>query len=234
MGRTAWAEAEFADFLAAIENRADVERWRRLPGLHQLSRRGLEMARRLSEWREDEARRQNRPLRQVMRDDVLVAIAKRQPSSRRDLEALRDFNRPASCKQEPGDPGVLDEARAVPEDQLPAVPAARTTAPAHLDGRQPPVRRSGPVLHAEQGRRLAPGQRLGPQAPDPLVPGRPARHDRPGLLQGWRGELCGALLLEVLEGRRTFRVVDPGSEFPIALDAGPRRRPITLTASERT
>src|SRR5271166_6258317 len=77
MGRTDWAEAEFADFLADVANRADAERWRRLPGLHQLSRRGLEAARRLCAWREDEAGRQNRPLRQVMRDDVLIAIAKR-------------------------------------------------------------------------------------------------------------------------------------------------------------
>ena len=40
---------------------ADEERWRRLPGLNHLSRRSLEMARRLSEWREDEARRQIGP-----------------------------------------------------------------------------------------------------------------------------------------------------------------------------
>src|SRR3954452_8123992 len=93
-GRTAWAEGEFAHFVDTIQNRVEEERWRRLPGLHQLSRRGLEIARRLAEWRHEEARRTNRPLRQVLRDDLLVAIAKRQPSSRRDLEALRDFNRP--------------------------------------------------------------------------------------------------------------------------------------------
>ena len=48
MGRAAWAEEEFADFLDAIVNRADLERWRRLPGLHQLNRRGLEMVRLLA------------------------------------------------------------------------------------------------------------------------------------------------------------------------------------------
>src|SRR3954466_2403621 len=63
-GRTSWAEDEFAQFLAAIQNRVEEERWRRLPGLHQLSRRGLEIARRLAEWRFEEARRTNRPLRQ--------------------------------------------------------------------------------------------------------------------------------------------------------------------------
>ena len=67
MGRESWAAEEFADFLGSIESRAEEERWRRLPGLHQLNRRSLEMARRLSEWREDNARRTNRPLRQTVR-----------------------------------------------------------------------------------------------------------------------------------------------------------------------
>lgn len=119
LGRTAWAEEEFGDFVNSIARRADEERWRRLPGLNQLSRRGLEMARRVAQWREDEARRQNRPLRQVMRDDLLVAIVKRQPSNRRGLEALRDFNRPALLNRSDEILQALDEARRLPEDQLP-------------------------------------------------------------------------------------------------------------------
>ena len=35
MGRSDWAETEFGDFLSSTLNRADQERWRRLPGLHQ-------------------------------------------------------------------------------------------------------------------------------------------------------------------------------------------------------
>ena len=41
---------------------------------------------------------------------------------------------------------------------------------------------------------------------------------RPVLLQGWRADLCGRLLLDVLEGRVALRVVDPRSEFPVALE----------------
>jgi len=48
LGRGWWAEAEFADYLKTIEQRADQDRWRRLPGLHQLNRRSLEAARRLA------------------------------------------------------------------------------------------------------------------------------------------------------------------------------------------
>ena len=56
LGRAAWAEEEFEEFVASVARRADEERWRRLPGLNQLGRRGMEMARQLSLWREDEAR----------------------------------------------------------------------------------------------------------------------------------------------------------------------------------
>ena len=123
LGRTEWANAEFDDLLESIAERADLDRWRRLPGLHQLGRRSLEMARRLADWRENEARRQNRPLRQVVRDDLLVAIAKRQPRNRRDLEALRDFNRPALLNRSQEILAILDAARLVPDDQLPDLPA---------------------------------------------------------------------------------------------------------------
>ena len=47
--------------------------------------------------------------------------------------------------------------------------------------------------------------------------GRP-EGDRPALVEGWRGEVCGELLLDVLAGRRTLRVVDPASDFPVALE----------------
>jgi len=218
MGRTDWAEAEFTDFLTAVENRADAERWRRLPGLHQLSRRGLEMARRLSAWREDEASRQNRPLRQVMRDDVLMAIAKRQPSSRRDLEALRDFNRPGLLSKSQAILAVLDEARAVAEEHLPQPPQRPDDSPG--------ASTVASLLSAALGQHCTQNKIAGSLLANVsdlrhlirwYLEGRP-EHDRPGLLEGWRGELCGALLLEVLEGRRTFRVVDPSSEFPVAVE----------------
>jgi ribonuclease D len=219
MGRTAWAEAEFADSLQAIANRADEDRWRRLPGLHQLSRRGLEMARRLAEWREDEARRQNRPLRQMLRDDVLVAIARRQPSNRRDLEALRDFNRPSLVSRSPSILAVLEASRAVPEELLPE----------HLQrpDDSPGASTVASLLSAALGQLCVQNRIAGSLVANVAdlkhlirwyLDGRP-QHARPVLLEGWRDELCGHLLLEVLDGRRTFRVVDPASDFPVALEA---------------
>jgi ribonuclease D len=225
LGRTAWAEVEFAEFLESIVQRADEDRWRRLPGLHQLSRRGLEMARRLAEWREGEARRQNRPLRQVVRDDLLVAIAKRQPRTRRDLEALRDFNRPALLNRSQDILAIIEQARSVPEDVLPILPA-RPEEP-------PGLSTVTNLLSAALAQCCVQNQVAGSMVANVAdlkhlvrwhLDGRDQAHP-PALLQGWRGELCGRLLLDVLGGRLALRVVDPDSEFPVALERlGPEPR----------
>lgn len=218
LGRTAWAEEELEEFVASIARRADEERWRRLPGLNQLGRRGLEMARRLSLWREDEARRQNRPMRQVMRDDLLVAIAKRQPSNRKGLEALRDFNRPGLMNRADEILRALDEARAVPEDALPEA-ASRFDEP-------PGLSTVSNLLSAAMAQCCAQHRIAGALVANVSdlknmirwqLDGRPA--DRmPSLLQGWRAELFGRVLLDVLDGRVALRVANPGSDFPVALE----------------
>jgi ribonuclease D len=217
-GRMAWAEAEFADFLAAIRDRSEDDRWRRLSGLHMLNRRGLEAVRRLAEWRQEDARRANRPLRSVLKDDLLIAIAKRQPTSRRDLEALRDFNRPHLMSRSGEILDVIAEAQAVAVDDLP-IPAER-----HDEG--PGVAMVVSLLSATLARccsaaRVAVGLVGGASDLRDLirwqVEGRPEDR-RPSLARGWRWEVSGETLMDVLTGRRALRVVDPEADVPVALD----------------
>jgi len=40
---------------------------------------------------------------------------------------------------------------------------------------------------------------------------------RPELARGWREEVCGAALIEVLSGRRALRIGDPTAEVPVVL-----------------
>jgi ribonuclease D len=217
-GRRDWAEVECAESIRSIARRGAEERWRRLPGLHHLSRRGLEAARRLAAWREDEARTTNRPLRQLMRDDLLVAVAKRLPRNRRELEALRDFNRPALLNRAQNILTILDEARSVPEDRLPESPP-RWEEP-------PGLSTVTNLLSAALAQCCVQNEvnaALVASVADLKhlvrwhLEGRPDHH-RPALLEGWRAQLCGQLLLDVLEGRLALRVADPGSEFPVALE----------------
>jgi ribonuclease D len=218
LGRLGCAEEEFADFVGAIARRDEEERWRRLPGIHQLSRRGLAMARELSDWREDEARRQNRPLRQVMRDDLVVAIAKRAPTNQRGLEALRDFNRPALVSRSREILEALEAARRVPDDQLPELPP-RPEEP-------PGISTVTNLLSAALAQCCARNQISGALVANVAdlkdivrwyLDGQP-EESRPALLTGWRAGLCGELLLDVLSGRLALRVSDPGHECPVVLE----------------
>ncbi len=216
--RKAWAEAEFAELVRSLQRRAEEDRWRRLPGLHQLSRRGLEVARRLVEWRFDEAKRTNRPLRQLLRDDLLVAIAKRQPTNRRDLELLRDFNRPHLLSKSGEILATIVEAQAVPPEHLP----------------EPPDRpEEGPGLSMVVNLLSAALAKCCAQHNVALglvgvshdlkelirwhLDNRPV-NSRPELARGWRDEVCGETLLDVLSGRRALRVADPRADVPVALE----------------
>jgi ribonuclease D len=217
-GRTDWAEEEYRVLIQQIESRDDEDRWRRLPGLHQLNRRGLESARRLSDWRRESARRSDRPIRQILRDDLLVAIAKRQPSTRKDLEALRDYNRPHLLKASPEILAIIADAKAAPAEDLPE-PFER-----HDEG--PGLAMVINLLSATLTRCCAQARvassLVGSQADLKdlvrwYVDGFGEEY-RPDLARGWRGEVCGQALLDVVSGRRSLRIVDPTAAVPVALD----------------
>jgi ribonuclease D len=183
-----------------------------------LNRRGLETARRLVDWRFEEARRLNRPVRQILRDDLLVGIAKRQPTTRQDLEALRDFNRPGLMNKSNEILAKVAQALAVSSEELPE------HAERHDDGPGATMivnllsaalatccwrnkTAIGLVGSASDLRDLIRWQAQ--SRPDDL---------RPRLMTGWRDEVCGETLLDVLAGRRALRVVDPSADVPVAVE----------------
>lgn len=225
LGRVDWAEDEFAQFVAGIQNRVEEERWRRLPGLHQLNRRGLEAARRLAEWRFLEARRSNRPIRQLLRDDLLVAIAKRQPASRRDLEALRDFNRPHLLSRAADLLAVIASAQLVAHEHLPEPPDR------HDDG--PGLTMVVNLLAAALAQccaqaKVAAGLVGTSNDLKDLVRWHSQNcpeSSRPDLAEGWRAEVCGKPLLDVLSGRCALRVADPKADVPVVLEPLADRQP---------
>ena len=218
MDRVAWAEGEFETFLHKIHHRDEGDRWRKLSGLHLLDRRGLEVARRLYDWRLEDARRANRPLRHVLRDDLLVAIARRKPPHRRDLETLRDFNRPHLLSRAQEILDGLAAGLAVPSDALPEAAGRHDDRP----GQSMVVSLLTATLSQSCAQnRVAVGLTGGSSDLKDLIrwhaEGQPL--DRaPELLRSWRAEVCGRTLLDVLSGRRALRIVDPEAEVPVALD----------------
>jgi ribonuclease D len=205
LGRLRWAQEECAP-LARSSDERDVEAiFARLPRVRTLSGSARPVARELVQWREHTAARQNRPVQSVLGDATLMEIAKRRPSSRGELEKIRGMHASAGGRRAEE---LLDAVRrglARPEDP----PVATTRPPAPKPDDAPLVALGEALLRArarEAGlayellatrsdlQAIVAAERAGEQAAEVRT------------LQGWRRELAGAELLELLGGRVSLSV----------------------------
>jgi len=66
--------------------------WRRLKGVQKLKGVELQIARHLCQWREQIAQQKNLPRRWVVKDDLIIGIARLKPAKITDLDSIRDIN----------------------------------------------------------------------------------------------------------------------------------------------
>jgi ribonuclease D len=172
------------------------------------------VVRALYAWREEAAEQSNRPTRAVVRDDLLVEIARRNPTKERDLQVVRGLpHRDLRAIME-----VVNQARALPPEQCPK----------QLDRDQDPpqVTLVGNVLSAVLGDLairlgLAPGLIASGQDLKQLVRARRSGAEIPAdsiLTQGWRAEHVLPELTSVLDGTRLLRVADVRADAPFAYE----------------
>jgi len=95
MGRQSWLEEELATYedTALYDERDPREQYLRVKGAGRISAREQAILRELTAWREEEARRRDRPRGHVLNDEVLVLLARRKPSTQAELNGLRGVNR---------------------------------------------------------------------------------------------------------------------------------------------
>ena len=203
-GRLEWAREECRPLAEATDERDPEEVWRRLPRVTGLDPRERAVARELAAWRERTAAAEDRPVGAVLRDPVVVEVAKRQPTSRRDLGQLRGM--------------TPDVVRRRGDDVLDAVRRGREAEPIRLDehDRIASEPGDGPVTALAEALVRARAQEAGLAyeliaARADLVPivvaarrGEPEPAVR--TLAGWRRGLVGDELLELLAGRRDLGV----------------------------
>jgi ribonuclease D len=215
LGRADWAREEFARLAASVSpEEVPAEKWRKLRGLGSLDRRRLAVVRALYNWREEAAARMNRPARTVVRDDLIVEIARRNPARERDLQPIRGLSR----RDLPAILAAVEHARSLPPEQWPRA-AEREQDP-------PQVGLVANVLQAVLGdlcvrRELAPGLVATSSDVKLLVRARMQGAAPPAeslLTQGWRAAHVLPELLAVLEGRRSLRVANVRAESPFVVE----------------
>ena len=117
-GRLAWMEVECAEFLRRESRRRRPEdAWRRVKEVRKLKGRARDVARAVAAWREARAAEADIPVRHVLSDLAVVAIAQRAPTTPEDLARVRGVE-----KRHLGHgarEGILDAV--VRADQLPPI-----------------------------------------------------------------------------------------------------------------
>ena len=119
MKRTRWYRSEIGDTLDRLVHDFDSPKWRSLSGLNSLSRRELAIVRELCYWRDEQARQHNIPVGLLMRDDLVIELARRKTSEPKRISAIRGLQRSDITRQLPYISAAIQRGLDCPEDDLP-------------------------------------------------------------------------------------------------------------------
>ena len=203
LGRVEWAEEEFQRLQAVSgeEARAPQLRYQRIRGWEGLRPRARGVLRELAVWREHEAHKRDRPRGRVLRDDVLLEIARRGPTTLEGLRSLRGLQPSQVDKYGESLVTAIQRGLSVPDRDLPRAEKRKRVDPesaglADLLGTALKVRAIEASISPQL---LASSADLEVFA---LERGRGEAEKLP-ILQGWRRALAGEHLREVMEGKLT-------------------------------
>jgi ribonuclease D len=217
LGRLAWVDEEMATWREGIERSLSHERWRRVSGNAALDAAGLAIIRELFHWRDAEAQRRNQPARRILRDDLIVELARRGSADVGGIRAVRGMERGDLQRRLAEIAAAIQRGLDLPEAERP------TRTPRQ---QVPELSVLGQFLFAALGSicreaQLAPnlvgtpndirewiGYRMGRGR------GKPGRV--PQLGHGWRAEFIGRLFDDLLSGKLSIRVAKPEADHPLA------------------
>ncbi len=243
LGRLGWLEEEMAAWLDGIERAMSHERWRRVSGNAGMDARGLAIIRELFHWRDAEAQRRNQPVRRILRDDLIVELARRGSAEVARIRAVRGMERGDLSRRLDDIAAAIQRGLDLPEDECP---------PRRSREQVPELSVLGQFLFAALGSicrevHLAPNlvgtpndirewiahrmgrkKETGPicrNGPRPTSGRCTAAHKldlspfsapTPQLARGWRAEFVGRLFDDLLAGKLSVHVGKPDSDHPLA------------------
>jgi ribonuclease D len=218
LGRTAWMAAEMATWQDDVEESFVRKRWRRVAGLGNLSRRELAVARELWHWRDAVAEERDMPPKRVLRDDLLVELCKRKTANEQQIAAVRGMQRSDLRHIMRGLSEAIQRGLDCPEGDLPGGERHRAP-PAHLAM----LGQFMATAVAGLCRQLKLAPALVGTASDmrDLLAWKLGYGDldrQPLLSRGWRAQVVGSLVDDLLAGRAALRIGDIRSSEPLVIE----------------
>ena len=196
-GRLTWLDAEFRTLTSPQTYSLEpMDMWKKVKGRQHIKGIKLAILQVLAAWREEQALAKNLPRRWILKDDVLLEIARRSPKNTQELERVRGVDAGFVRKNGNAMLELIEKARQLPKEQWPRDkrPASRPT----------PRQEATLDLLGAALRLIAVEAGLSPQ----VIASRKDllallnREDNCALLRGWRKSLAGEPLQELVEGKR--------------------------------
>lgn len=221
LGRTAWLAEELETWQQQLSTAENRDPWRRVSGIAGLSGRQLAIVRELWQWREEQAHKRNSPARRVLRDDLIVELARRQSSDPARIRAIRGFERRDLQRHIDGLSACIQRACELERPECPDPSRAPNWNSSQLQ-------LLGQFLATALGSRcrameIAPSlvgtiQNLRDLVAHRLKLGGGNDRQPPALSCGWRAQVVGDFIDDLLAGRVAIRVHDPLAENPLQLE----------------
>lgn len=220
LNRREWLADELDSWLTQLEHTENTEQWRRVAGSAGLSARKLAIVREVWRWRDAEAASRNLPPKRILRDDLIVEIARRQTDNVQRIRSVRGMEHRHLQRQLETIADCVRRAEEIPDDECPR-PLRRS------DSSQPSLVLLGQFLSTALGcicrtSELAPGLVGSVQDTRDLIAHRLGLTDSdsqpPRLSQGWRAKVIGPEIEKLLRGELGLRVTDPLADQPLSLE----------------
>jgi ribonuclease D len=217
LGRLSWVEEEMATWQDEVEKSISHDRWHRVSGNTGLDSRALAILRELYRWRDEEAKRRDQPARRVLRDDLIVELARRGTADPGNIRALRGMERGDLIRRMDDIASCIKRGLELPEEELPV----------KIPGNQmPQLSVLGQFLFAALGSICRQAQL------SPTIVGTPndireliaydirktKSKNTPRMARGWRKEFVGRLFDDLLSGKVAIRITDPQSDAPLTFE----------------
>jgi len=213
-GRDAWFAEEADRRQESLARSVEDEQWHRISGIQHLSDRQLGIVRRLWQWRDQEAASRDVPPRRVLRDDLIIELAKRGSSDLQHIGSIRGLEHRHLR------PRWAELAECIEQGKQMEIPR-----PARRSGRGQP---NPPQLLVQfltaslaficRSQRISPALIGTTDDVKEFVRYRLQGADQqplPALLEGWRGQIVGNQLDAVLRGELALCLDDPLQEMPL-------------------
>ncbi|MDO4501930.1 MAG: ribonuclease D [Coriobacteriia bacterium] len=206
--RLGWLSDDFAELSNPANYEQDSrERFRRLKRGGSLNRQQLSAAREVAAWREDTAKKRNLPRKWVLTDEQIVEACKRGSRTIDDLFMVRGMREKLSTRDARVVVGLICQGLDLPEDQWPDLPRGGRNEPnvdvevdlmmaiARIRARENDVALQALASHSDL-ERMARGHTEGVE-----------------VLRGWRRNLVGKELKDLLAGKLTLSIGKNGVEI---------------------